>query len=61
VAEALIKAGKAFEIMVSPSGGHCPGTGESGTRRLAEFFIRHLGTCDVAPQPDILQRLKKKI
>jgi dipeptidyl aminopeptidase/acylaminoacyl peptidase len=55
VAEALIKAGKPFEIMVFPSGGHCPGDGEFGRRRLAEFFIRHLGTCDVAPMPEILQ------
>ncbi|WP_372808626.1 DPP IV N-terminal domain-containing protein [Pontiella sp.] len=55
VAEALIQAGKPFEIMVFPSGGHCPGDVEFGKRRLAEFFIRHLGTCDVAPMPEILQ------
>jgi dipeptidyl aminopeptidase/acylaminoacyl peptidase len=40
-ADALIKAGKDFEYLVVPSGGHGAG-GEYGRRRLQDFFVRHL-------------------
>ncbi len=40
-ADALIKAGKDFEYLVVPGGGHGAG-GEYGRRRLQDFFVRHL-------------------
>jgi dipeptidyl-peptidase 4 len=40
-ADALIKAGKDFDLVVVPSAGHGMG-GEYGMRRLRDFFIRHL-------------------
>ena len=40
-ADALIKAGKDFELLVVPGGGHGAG-GAYGQRRLQDFFARHL-------------------
>jgi dipeptidyl aminopeptidase/acylaminoacyl peptidase len=39
--DALIKAGKDFDLLVVPGGGHGIG-GEYGVRRLRDFFVRHL-------------------
>jgi dipeptidyl aminopeptidase/acylaminoacyl peptidase len=39
--DALIKAGKDFELLVLPGMGHSNG-GAYGTRRLQDFFVRHL-------------------
>jgi dipeptidyl aminopeptidase/acylaminoacyl peptidase len=39
--DALIKAGKDFELLVVPSMGHSNG-GPYGNRRLQDFFVRHL-------------------
>ena len=41
VADALIRAGKDFELLVVPNGGH-GATGPDGNRRRNDFFIRHL-------------------
>jgi dipeptidyl aminopeptidase/acylaminoacyl peptidase len=41
LADALIKAGKDFEFLVVPSMGHSNG-GPYGTRRMQDFFVRHL-------------------
>ena len=41
VANALLLAGKDFELMVVPNGGH-GATGPQGTRRRNDFFVRHL-------------------
>jgi dipeptidyl aminopeptidase/acylaminoacyl peptidase len=41
LADALIKAGKDFELLVIPGMGHSNG-GPYGTRRLQDFFVRHL-------------------
>jgi hypothetical protein len=38
---ALIKAGKDFDLIVMPGGGHGPG-GDYGARRRNDFFMRHL-------------------
>ncbi|MDE0838333.1 MAG: prolyl oligopeptidase family serine peptidase [Kiritimatiellae bacterium] len=38
---ALIKAGKDFDLIVMPGGGHGPG-GEYGARRRNNFFMKHL-------------------
>jgi dipeptidyl aminopeptidase/acylaminoacyl peptidase len=40
-ADALIKAGKDFEFLMVPGGGHGSG-GAYGQRRLQDFFVRHL-------------------
>jgi dipeptidyl aminopeptidase/acylaminoacyl peptidase len=40
-ADALIKAGKDFDLLVVPGGGHGSG-GAYGQRRLQDFFVRHL-------------------
>jgi len=40
-ADALIKAGKDFDLLVVPSGGHGSG-GAYGQRRMQDFFVRHL-------------------
>jgi dipeptidyl aminopeptidase/acylaminoacyl peptidase len=40
-ADALIKAGKDFDLLVVPGGGHGAG-GAYGQRRLQDFFVRHL-------------------
>jgi dipeptidyl aminopeptidase/acylaminoacyl peptidase len=48
VVDALVKAGKDFDLLVVPGMGHSNG-GAYGTRRLQDFFIRHLQA--VAP-PD---------
>jgi len=39
--DALIKAGKDFDLLVIPGGGHGMG-GAYGQRRLQDFFVRHL-------------------
>jgi len=48
VCNALIKAGKYFDLLVVPNGGHGEG-GEYGVRKRNDFFVRHL--LGVAP-PD---------
>jgi dipeptidyl aminopeptidase/acylaminoacyl peptidase len=40
VVNALIKAGKDFDLVVIPGGGH--GSGPYGDRRRQDFFVRHL-------------------
>jgi dipeptidyl aminopeptidase/acylaminoacyl peptidase len=39
--DALIKAGKDFDLLVIPGGGHGMG-GSYGQRRMEDFFVRHL-------------------
>jgi len=39
-ANALIKAGKDFDLIVIPGGGH--GMGSYGHRRMKDFFLKHL-------------------
>ena len=41
LADALIKAGKDFDLLVIPGGGHGMG-GSYGQRRMQDFFVRHL-------------------
>ncbi|MGH7462670.1 MAG: prolyl oligopeptidase family serine peptidase, partial [Longimicrobiales bacterium] len=41
VVDALIRAGKDFELLVVPNGGH-GATGPDGTRKLHDFFVRSL-------------------
>jgi dipeptidyl aminopeptidase/acylaminoacyl peptidase len=41
VVDALIKAGKDFDLLVVPGMGHSNG-GQYGTRRMQDFFVRHL-------------------
>ena len=41
VVDALIKAGKDFDLLVVPGMGHSNG-GTYGTRRMQDFFVRHL-------------------
>ncbi|HTD86075.1 MAG TPA: prolyl oligopeptidase family serine peptidase, partial [Candidatus Binatia bacterium] len=41
LANALIKAGKDFDLLVIPGGGHGMG-GAYGQRRMQDFFVRHL-------------------
>jgi dipeptidyl aminopeptidase/acylaminoacyl peptidase len=41
LADALIKAGKDFDLLVVPGAGHGMG-GAYGNRRLQDFFVRHL-------------------
>jgi dipeptidyl aminopeptidase/acylaminoacyl peptidase len=41
LADALIKAGKDFDLIVVPGMGHSNG-GAYGTRRMQDFFVRHL-------------------
>jgi hypothetical protein len=40
-ADALIKAGKDFDLVLVPGAGHGMG-GRYGDRRMKDFFIRHL-------------------
>ena len=56
VVNALIKAGKVFDLLVLPGQGHTPG-GAYGERKRFDFFVRHL--LGVAP-PD-WNRLEKKL
>lgn len=42
VADALIRAGKDFDLIVFPGGGHGAGESPYGKRKRMEFFIRHL-------------------
>jgi dipeptidyl aminopeptidase/acylaminoacyl peptidase len=42
VVSALIKAGKDFELVVFPGGGHGSGSSPYGERRRRDFFVRHL-------------------
>jgi dipeptidyl aminopeptidase/acylaminoacyl peptidase/uncharacterized protein (DUF885 family) len=46
VVNALIKAGKDFELIVFPGGGHGAGSGRYGERRMRDFFVRHLLKAD---------------
>jgi len=39
--DALVRAGKDFDLLVVPNGGHGMG-GEYGQRRMQDFFLRHL-------------------
>jgi len=39
--DALVRAGKDFDLLVVPNGGHCAGAAY-GQRRLRDFFLRHL-------------------
>jgi dipeptidyl-peptidase 4 len=41
VVDALIRAGKEFELLVVPNGGH-GATGPDGTRKRNDFFVRSL-------------------
>jgi dipeptidyl aminopeptidase/acylaminoacyl peptidase len=41
LADALIKAGKDFDFVLVPAAGHGMG-GAYGTRRMHDFFVRHL-------------------
>jgi len=41
VVDALIEAGKDFDLLVLPGGGHTSG-GEYGERRRRDFFVKHL-------------------
>ncbi len=49
VVDALIRAGKDFELIVFPNGGHGAGSSPYGNRRLRDFFVRNL--LNIAP-PD---------
>jgi len=42
VVNALIKAGKDFEMLIVPGAGHCPSGTPYVKRRLQDFFVRHL-------------------
>jgi dipeptidyl aminopeptidase/acylaminoacyl peptidase len=42
VVNALIKAGKDFEFIVFPGGGHGAGSSRYGERRRRDFFVKHL-------------------
>ncbi|CAN1500983.1 DAP2 Dipeptidyl aminopeptidases/acylaminoacyl-peptidases [Fimbriimonadaceae bacterium] len=42
VADALIRAGKDFDLIVFPGGGHGAGESPYGKKKRMEFFIRHL-------------------
>jgi dipeptidyl-peptidase-4 len=42
VVDALIKAGKDFELVVFPGAGHGAGGSRYGERRRRDFFVRHL-------------------
>jgi dipeptidyl aminopeptidase/acylaminoacyl peptidase len=44
VVNALIKADKNFDLLVTPSGGHGSGSSPYGKRRRDEFFLQHLGS-----------------
>jgi dipeptidyl aminopeptidase/acylaminoacyl peptidase len=47
-ADALIKAGKDFDLLVVPGAGHGMG-GAYGQRRMQDFFIRHLQPANNPP------------
>ncbi len=42
VADALIRAGKDFDLVVFPGANHGAGSGRYGTRRLRDFFVQNL-------------------
>jgi dipeptidyl aminopeptidase/acylaminoacyl peptidase len=42
VVNALIKAGKDFDLIVFPGADHGPGDSPYGRRRRDDFFVRHL-------------------
>jgi dipeptidyl aminopeptidase/acylaminoacyl peptidase len=42
VVDALIKAGKDFDLVVFPGAGHSAGGSRYGERRRRDFFVRHL-------------------
>jgi dipeptidyl aminopeptidase/acylaminoacyl peptidase len=48
--DALIKAGKDFDLLVIPGGGHGIG-GSYGQRRMQDFFVRHLLGVEPHNQP----------
>ena len=49
VVNALIRAGKDFELIVFPGADHGAGSGRYGERRMRDFFVRHL--LKVEPPP----------
>ncbi len=49
--DALIKAGKDFELLVVPNANHGMG-GEYGVRRMRDFFVRHLLKGGASKSPD---------
>ena len=42
VVDALVRADKDFELLIVPGAGHGAGGSPYGTRRLRDFFVRHL-------------------
>ena len=42
VVNALIKAGKDFDLVVFPGANHGAGGGPYGARRRKDFFVKHL-------------------
>jgi dipeptidyl aminopeptidase/acylaminoacyl peptidase len=42
LADALIKAGKDFDLLVVPGAGHCPTALPYASRRQSDFLVRHL-------------------
>lgn len=42
VVDALNRAGKDYEFLFVPGGGHCPGGSPYGLRRQRDFFVRSL-------------------
>jgi len=56
VVNALIKAGKVFDLLVLPGQGHTPG-GAYGERKRFDFFVRHL----LGVEPPDWNRLEKKL
>jgi dipeptidyl aminopeptidase/acylaminoacyl peptidase len=55
VVNALIKAGKKFDLLVVPGGGHGAG-GQFGQRLLQDFFVHHL----LGVEPPDWNRMEKK-
>lgn len=49
VVNALIKAGKDFEFLMIPGGGHGSGSAPYGRRRRMDFFVRHM----MGPEPSL--------
>ncbi len=58
VVDALIKADKTFDLLVIPGGGHGMG-GAYGTRKLYDFFVRHLLGID-PPDWNVIETDKEK-
>jgi dipeptidyl aminopeptidase/acylaminoacyl peptidase len=51
VVNALIKAGKDFDLLIVPGAGHSPGGTPYGWRRRADFYLRHLSGADPQSKP----------